>query len=50
MARPAAVVLYVIGMAAVVLAVDVLFWERLAASVGIVLVSGAFYFRFLHPT
>ena len=45
--------LYVVGMAAVVVGVDVLFfrghfWERLAANVGIVLVFGAFYFRFLH--
>jgi hypothetical protein len=44
--------LFVIAMVAVVVAVDVLFfrgyfWERLAANVGIVLVFGAFYFRFL---
>jgi hypothetical protein len=45
--------LYVLVMAAVVVAVDLLifrdkqwFWERLAANVGIVLVFGAFYFRF----
>jgi hypothetical protein len=48
-------VLYVIAMVAVVVGVDVLFfrdhvWERLAANVGIVLVFGAFYFRFLHHT
>jgi len=42
-------------MIAVIIAVDVLFfkdrvWERLAVNVGIVLVFGAFYFRFLkHP-
>ena len=47
-----AAVLYVILMAAVIVAVDVLFfkdrpWERLAVNVGIVLVFGAFYFRFL---
>jgi hypothetical protein len=52
MGRPAAVALYVIAMAALVVGVDVLFfrghvWERLAANVGIVLVFGAFYFRFL---
>jgi hypothetical protein len=53
--RSAAVVLYVIAMAVVVVAVDLLFfrghlWSRLAANVGIVLVFGAFYFRFLHHT
>ncbi len=52
MGRSAAGVLYVVGMAAVVVGVDVLFfrshlWERLAANVGIVLVFVAFYFRFL---
>ena len=52
MGRPAAVALYVVVMAAVVVAVDVLFfrghvWERLGANVGIVLVFAAFYFRFL---
>jgi hypothetical protein len=45
--------LYVVAMAAVVVGVDVLFfrghvWERLAVNVGIVLVFGAFFFRFLH--
>ncbi len=45
-------VLYVAAMAAVIVAVDVWFfknrfWERLAVNVGIVLVFGAFYFRFL---
>ena len=55
MGRQAAIVLYVLAMVAVVVAVDILFfknhfWERLAANVGIVLVFGAFYFRFLqHP-
>jgi len=44
--------LYVVSMAAVIVAMDVLFfrhrfWERLAANVGIVLVFTAFYFRFL---
>ena len=48
-------VLYVVAMAAAVVAVDVLLfrghvWERLAANVGIVLVFGAFYFRFLRHT
>ncbi|HXY19341.1 MAG TPA: hypothetical protein VEH83_05040 [Gemmatimonadales bacterium] len=47
--------LYAVLMAAVIVAVDVLFfknrfWERLTVNVGIVLVFGAFYFRFLkHP-
>ena len=44
--------LYVILIAAVIVAVDLLFfrnrfWERLAVNVGIVLVFAAFYFRFL---
>jgi hypothetical protein len=52
--RPANVV-YVALMAAVIVAVDFLFfrnhfWERLTANTGIVLVFAAFYFRFLkHP-
>jgi hypothetical protein len=51
--RPVTTALYVVAMAAVVVGVDVLFfrghvWERLAVNVGIVLVFGAFYFRFLH--
>jgi uncharacterized membrane protein YgdD (TMEM256/DUF423 family) len=45
-------VLYAVLMAAVIAAVDILFfrnrfWERLTVNVGIVLVFGAFYFRFL---
>ena len=44
--------LYVVLMAAVIVAIDFLFfknrfWERLMVNVGIVLVFGAFYFRFL---
>jgi hypothetical protein len=51
-ALPAAGALYAIAMAAVVVLVDVLFfqghvWERLAANIGIVLVFIALYFRFL---
>jgi hypothetical protein len=53
MGSPAIVVLYVLALVAVVVTVDLLFfrdktwfWERLAANVGIVLVFGAFYFRF----
>lgn len=49
-------VLYVVAMAAVIVAVDLLFfkdrlwfWERLMVNVGIVLVFGAFYLRFLKP-
>jgi len=47
-----ATILYVILMAAVIVAVDLLFfknrfWERLTVNVGIVLVFLAFYFRFL---
>ena len=44
--------LYVLALIAVVVGVDVLFfrhhfWARLAVNVGIVLVFGAFYWRFL---
>ena len=44
-------VLYVVLMAALIVAVDVLFfksrfWERLMVNAGIVLVFGAFYVRF----
>jgi hypothetical protein len=40
-------------MAAVIVGLDVLifrhhFWPRLAANVGIVLLAGAFYFRYVH--
>jgi hypothetical protein len=43
---------YVVLMAAVIVAVDVgffknRFWERLTVNVGIILVFAAFYFRFL---
>jgi len=52
MGRKATVVLYVVLMAASVVAVDVLFfrnrfWERLLVNIGIVLVLAAFYWRFL---
>jgi len=52
MGRQVAVALYVLALVAVVVGVDVLFvrnrfWERLMVNVGIVLVFGAFYFRFL---
>ena len=46
-------VLFAIAMVAVVVGVDLVFfrgtarsWDRLAANVGIVLLFGAFYFRF----
>jgi hypothetical protein len=47
-----ATVLYVLLMAAIIVAVDFLFfrnefWERLTANIGIVLIFAAFYFRFL---
>ena len=55
MSRQVAGVLYAVAMAAVIVGVDVAFfrgrfWERLAVNIGIVLVFGAFYFRFFrHP-
>jgi cytochrome c oxidase subunit IV len=53
MGRLATNILFVIGMAGVIVAVDVLlfrhhFWERLAVNFGIALVFVAFYFRFVH--
>lgn len=53
MGRHAVDALYVLAMVVVVVGVDLLFfrhqfWPRLAANIGIVLVFGAFYFRFLH--
>ena len=52
MGRQAAIALYVLALVAVVVGVDVLFfrhhfWERLIVNVGIVLVFGALYFRFV---
>lgn len=52
MGRHVGIALYVLALAAVVVGVDVLFfrnrfWERLMVNVGIVLVFGAFYLRFL---
>jgi hypothetical protein len=50
MSRQLAVPLYVAAMAAVIVGVDFLFFsrlgERLLVNLGIVLVFGAFYFRF----
>jgi hypothetical protein len=53
MGKQAGVVLYVLALVAVVVGVDVSFfrnrfWERLMVNVGIVLVFGAFYLRFLN--
>jgi len=53
MGRQATVALYVLALIAVVVGVDLLFfrhqfWERLIVNVGIVLVFGAFYLRFLN--
>ena len=44
--------LYVLALVAVVVGLDVLFfrnrvWERLMVNIGVVLVFGAFYLRFL---
>ncbi len=52
MGKTPGIVLYVLALAAVVVGVDVLFfrhrfWERLLVNVGIVLIFGAFYLRFL---
>jgi lipopolysaccharide export LptBFGC system permease protein LptF len=52
MDRRTATVLLVLAMVAIIVAVDVLFFrnkfgERLAVNIGIVLVFGALYFRFL---
>jgi hypothetical protein len=52
MGRPAVIVLCVLAMVALIVGVDILFfrhhfWERLIVNVGIVLVFGAFYWRFL---
>jgi len=55
MGKQAGVVLYILAMVALVVAVDVVFfrnhfWPRLMVNVGIVLVFGAFYLRFLKPS
>jgi hypothetical protein len=51
MGRSAVTVLYVLALVVVVVGVDLLFfrdlpWQRLLVNVGIVLVFGAFYWRF----
>ena len=52
MTRNMSVALYIVVMIVVVVGVDVLFfknlfWQRLIANIGIILVFAAFYFRFL---
>ncbi len=52
MGKDATMVLYGVLMAAVIVAVDILFfrgrwWQRLIVNIGIVLIFAAFYFRFL---
>jgi hypothetical protein len=52
MGGKAGIALYVLAMVAVIVGVDVLFfrhhlWERLIVNIGVVLVFGAFYLRFL---
>ena len=52
MGRQVAGVLYAVAMVAVIVGVDLAFfrnrfWERLMVNIGIVLVFGAFYLRFL---
>jgi hypothetical protein len=52
MGKQATIVFYVLALVAVVVGVDILFFrhhilERLMANVGIVLLFGAFYLRFL---
>ena len=54
MSRQVGVALYAVVMVAVIVGVDLVFfrdrfWERLMVNVGIVLVFGAFYLRFLRP-
>jgi uncharacterized membrane protein YfcA len=55
MGKRIAVILYVVAMASVIVGVDLVFfrdrfWERLIVNIGIVLVFGAFYMRFLMPS
>ncbi len=52
MGRHAVIVLYVVVMVVVIVGIDVAFfrnrfWERLVVNIGIVLIFGAFYWRFL---
>ena len=52
MGRQVGVALYVVALAAVIVGLDFVFfrnrlWDRLIVNIGIVLVFGAFYLRFL---
>ncbi len=52
MSRQVGVALYAVAMVAVIVGVDWMFfrdrfWERLMVNIGIVLLFGAFYLRFL---
>ena len=52
MSKPVVVAIYIVVMAALIVGVDFAFfrnrfWEQLAVNIGIVLVFGAFYWRFL---
>jgi hypothetical protein len=55
MTRQVATVIYVVVLVAAIVGVDLVFfrnrlWERLMVNIGIVLVFGAFYLRYLrHP-
>ena len=54
MGKQTGTVLYLLAMVALIVGLDVMFfknrfWERLMVNVGIVLVFGAFYLRFLKP-
>jgi hypothetical protein len=54
MSKQVTAVLYVMAMVAIIVGVDVAFfrnrfWERLIVNIGIVLVFGAFYWRFVRP-
>ena len=53
MSRQVGVALYIVAMAAVIVGLDFAFfrnrfWERLIVNIGVVLVFGAFYLRFLN--
>ena len=52
MSRQLVIALYILAMVAVIVGVDILFfkdrfWPRLIVNIGVVLVFGAFYMRFL---
>ncbi len=52
MTKPILLTIYIMVLVVVIVIIDVLFfrgqvWERLMANIGIVLVFGAFYLRFL---